>query len=208
MKQVLVPEKFDLVDNVNKFKGKVKIKEFFKKKLPECIGIIVGTSISAFFSSGLNVMGMFILATYTAILFLNERYSNKRIAKKNLDNSMCLDGHSNLLDDLELDDFSNAVTYSRKPKDECCWLLDGKGRVDNKKVISYIAIPQKCKLIVFKQIINNYKYENNEMQDIADTQMFLLEEEDLIKERIITDDYYLNDKNPLGKKLINSPFYR
>ena len=69
-------------------------------------------------------------------------------------------------------------------------------------------MPKKYKLIVFKQILNQYKYENAEIEDTTYTQMFLLDDEDLIKERIVTKNGYLNEKNSLGKKLINSKFYR
>ena len=82
------------------------------------------------------------------------------------------------------------------------------GRVDNKKVISYIAIPKKYKLIVFKQILNHYKYENKKLNDAFYTQMFLLEEEDLKNERIVTKDGYLNGRNPVSKKLLNTKYYR
>lgn len=208
MKEVYVPKKFDLVDIVNKLKGKIKIKDFLKKRLPECLGIIIGTGISAFFTKGLNVMGVLIVGTYAAFLVLSEKYKNREIAKQNLNHSMLVDGYTDIIDDLDSGDLKNAVIHSKKPKDEHWWLVDGKGRVDNKKVVSYIAMPKKHKLIVFKQILNQYKYENNEIEDTTYTQMFLLDDEDLIRERIVTSEGYLNERNSLGKKLINSKFYR
>ena len=208
MKEVYVPKKFDLVDIVNKLKGKIKIKDFLKKRLPECLGIIIGTSLSTLLCNGLNIMGILCIGTFGGFIILSERYRNREIAKSNLDNSMCLESYDETVEELELKDFSNAITFSKKPKDEHWWLVDGKGRVDNKKVISYIAMPKKHKLIVFKQILNQYKYENNEIEDTTYTQMFLLDDEDLIRERIVTSEGYLNERNSLGKKLINSKFYR
>ena len=208
MKEVYVPKKFDLVDIVNKLKGKIKIKDFLKKRLPECLGIIIGTSLSTLLCNGLNIMGILCIGTFGGFIILSERYRNREIAKSNLDNSMCLESYDETVEELELKDFSNAITFSKKPKDEHWWLVDGKGRVDNKKVVSYIAMPKKHKLIVFKQILNQYKYENNEIEDTTYTQMFLLDDEDLIRERIVTSEGYLNERNSLGKKLINSKFYR
>ena len=208
MKEVYVPKKFDLVDIVNKLKGKIKIKDFLKKRLPECLGIIIGTSLSALLCNGLNIMGILCIGTFGGFIILSERYRNREIAKSNLDNSMCLESYDETVEELELKDFSNAITFSKKPKDEHWWLVDGKGRVDNKKIVSYIAMPKKHKLIVFKQILNQYKYENNEIEDTTYTQMFLLDDEDLIRERIVTSEGYLNERNSLGKKLINSKFYR
>ncbi len=208
MKEVYVPEKFNLADNVEKIQGKINIKDFLKKRFPECLGIIIGTAISTFFTKGLNVMGVLVFGTYEGFILLSERYKNREIAKQSLKHSMLVDGYTDLIDDLDSRDLKNAVIHSRKPKYDKWWLLDGKGRVDNKKVVSYIAIPKKHKLIVFKQILNQYKYENKEMKDAMDAQIFLLEEEDLIKGGIITEDGYLNEQNPLGKKLINSNFYR
>ena len=208
MKEVFVPENFNLVDIVNKLKGKIKIKDFLKKRLPECLGIIIGTSLSTLLCNGLNIMGILCIGTFGGFIILSERYRNREIAKSNLDNSMCLESYDETVEELELKDFSNAITFSKKPKDEHWWLVDGKGRVDNKKVVSYIAMPKKHKLIVFKQILNQYKYENNEIEDTTYTQMFLLDDEDLIRERIVTSEGYLNERNSLGKKLINSKFYR
>lgn len=208
MKEVFVPEKFNLVKNVEKLQGKLTFKQFISKRLPESLGILVGTVISAILCNGVNIMSVLCIGTYTGLLILNEKYKNREMAKKNLDHSMLVDGYTDLLDDFELEDCKNAVIHNRKPKDECWWLMDGMGKVDNRKVVSYIAIPKKCKLIVFKQILNQYRYENPDIKDTCYTQMFLLEEDDLIKERIITSDGYLNERNALGKKLINSNFYK
>ncbi len=208
MKEVYVPKKFDLVDIVNKLNGKIKIKDFLKRRLPECLGIIIGTSLSALLCNGINIMGILCIGIFGGFVLLSERYRNREIAKKNLDNSMCLENYDEVLEDLEMKDFSNAITFSKKPKDEHWWLVDGMGRVDNKKVVSYIAMPKKYKLIVFKQILNQYRYENEEMKDTTYTQLFLLDDEDLIREKIVTSDGYLNERNSLGKKLINSKFYR
>lgn len=208
MKKVYVPEKFDLVDIVNKLKGKIKVKDFLKRRLPECVGIIIGISISAFLFSSLNIISLLCIGTFTGFVLLSERYRNREIAKKSIDNSMCLESYDEVLEDLELKDFSNAITCSKKPKNEHWWLVDGMGRVDNKKVVSYIAMPKKYRLIVFKQILNEYKYESDKLEDTSYTQMFLLDDNDLIKERIVTNDGYLNERNMLGKKLINSKFYK
>lgn len=206
MKEVYVPKKFDLVDNVNKLQGKIKIKDFLNKRLPECLAIIIGVCLGTILCN--TVISLLCGGIITSFIVFSEKYRDKKIAKRNLDNSMCLESYDEVLEELDLNDFSNAVTFSKKPKDEHWWLVDGKGRVDNKKVISYIAIPKKHKLIVFKQILNQYKYENPDIKDTCCTQMFLMEDEDLIRERIVTSDGYLNERNMLCKKLINSKFYR
>ena len=135
MKEVFVPENFNLVDDVEKIQGKIKIKDFLKKRLPECLGIIIGTSLSALLCNGLNIMGILCIGTFGGFIILSERYRNREIAKSNLDNSMCLESYDETVEELELKDFSNAITFSKKPKDEHWWLVDGKGRVDNKKIV-------------------------------------------------------------------------
>lgn len=210
MKEVLVenPEKFDLVKNVENLQGKLKFKDFIKKRWPECVGLIAGNAISVIILNSFNFFATLLIGAYTGTLVLFEKCKNRDIARKNLYQSMTVDGYTKILDDLELKDFSNAVILSKDPKKDTHWLLDGKGRVDSKKVVSYVAIPKKQRLIVFKQFLTHYKYENPKMKDIDFNQIFLLEDEDLIKERIVTKDGYLNAKNSLGKKLINSRYYK
>ena len=208
MKKIIVPQRFNLVRNVERLQGKITVKQFIKKRFPECIGSLIVLGLTSIIGSGLTIIGVLCTGTFIGFLVLGEKYNNQKIAKKNLDHSMIVDGYTELLEDFELKDCKNAVVYTRVPKKESWWLLDGMGRVDNKKIISYIAIPKKYKLIVFKQILNHYKYENKKLNDAFYTQMFLLEEEDLKNERIVTKDGYLNGRNPVSKKLLNTKYYR
>ena len=121
MKEVFVPENFNLVDIVNKLQGKIKIKQFLKRRYPECIGIIFGTSISALFCNGLNFTGILCFGTFSGILVLSERYRNREIAKKNLINSMDAEIYDEVLEKLEVEDFTNAIIYSKKPKNDHWW---------------------------------------------------------------------------------------
>lgn len=206
VKKIIAPERFNLVRNVERLQGKITLKEFLRKRGPESIGIIVCTALSILFNLGFG--SALCISAYTVFLVAREKFKNKEIAKRNLDHSMIVDGYTELLEDFELKDCKDAVVYSKEPKEESWWLLDGMGRVDNKKVVSYIAIPKKYKLIVFKQILNRCRYENEKLEDAFYTQMFLLEEEDLIKERIVTEDGYLNERSPVAKQLLNTKYYK
>lgn len=103
--------------------------------------------------------------------------------------------------DIEIKDFKKAIIKPETEEDKY-YLCDGsRTKVNHKKVISYIRLNKKDKLIIFKQIANQYKYHKKDMEDVKDIELYLLESVDLKNEGFINVDNTLNKENPFIKKL-------
>ena len=207
MKKILVENvnNFDLVDVVKKYNNKINFKEFLKKNKILSVFMILSVLVSVVFNTGstfLNLLNMILRWVPISVGFVFiEKYFNRKEAKKKLEYSLyCEDG---IDEELSVKDYEDAVIYSSKPVLETHYLCNDEAtKVENKKVVSYIALTKKEKLVIFKQILNQLKFDSDNIKDTNLVEINLLEDMDLEKERIINFDGSYNKTNPLVKKLI------
>lgn len=211
MKSVINSNFFNLKDSVEKSKGKFTLIDFFKVNiLYYVVVILVNAIINLIRGTGYKILTFTNLVAlaigaipYSIYIFVAEKnkIKNKGIAELNM---FLYNNVDNELD-LNLEDFSKSIIKNEPIKNEVYYLCDGKGtKVNSKKVVSYIGLTKKEKLIIFKQIASHYKYDNKDMKDAQFIELFLLDNNEMLKENFINEDGSLNSENLLVKKLLNN----
>ncbi len=211
MKNIYNSDSFDLKDSIEKSKGKIIFKDYLKISLlyyfvvilvNSIVNLIRGTANKIFTFANLVALAIGAIP-YSIYIYVSER---NKIRNKGINGlNMFLYNNVDKELDLNLEDFKHAVIKKMPDENDTYYLCDGKGtKVDSKKVVSYIGLSKKEKLIIFKQIASHYRYSDENMKDAQYIELFLLDNNDMLKEEFIKNDGSLNRENLLIKKLLNN----
>ena len=164
------------------------------------INVVMGTKENIF------KVGNFLLMLFGSIPYcLSNTLREHRIFNDTTNENIGTLMNINAVSDLNIseEELNNAFIKSTKSND-IYYLWDGKGtKVKRKRVISYIALSRKDKLLILKQIVSYFKFDDKNMKDSFYSELYLLEDEDLRDENFILEDGSYNVENSFIKKLIN-----
>lgn len=190
-----IKKDIEIINNKEPLKEKI-----IKNKIGYILCLILSFILAVFRNKGLEIIEKTLICFIGSLITFtfSEIRDNKRKSQAKL--KKVIDDISNKID-IEMKNFKNAVIKSETEK-ETYYLYDGEGtKVKRKKVVSYIGLNKKDKLIIFKQITEHFKYYNKNMKDIDKLDLYLLENEDLKNEKIINYDSSINEQHPLIKSL-------
>ena len=103
--------------------------------------------------------------------------------------------------DLNINNFYNASVINDKSDKNYKLHKETLKKGHRRKVVSHIALTKEDKLIIFKQIFEEYRKNSFSRSYIKKTEIFLLDENDMKKEGFINSDNTPNKENKLIKKL-------
>lgn len=208
MKNIIYSEDFNFRDIVIKYKTKFNFLNFIKVNglyyllvlIINLITNLIKNSVHNFLKLS-NLLSLFLFSLpYCVYNYLRDNLKSKRELSYEL-NSFLYTIHDNELD-LTLNDLKKAAVLDDKEEKEIYYLCDGNGtKVNRKKVVSYIGVSKKEKLIIFKQIANHFHYENKTMKDSNLIELYLLDNRSMIDEGFLKEDGSLDKNNSLVKKL-------